>query len=336
MINSLIDLQSNNLQIHDSKDYTSKVDPYVVQSMSKRTREGYKADMKYFWEWMKLSNPGESVVTEEIVIKHIFHHLEGMPKEIEKQLIAKNVKKDAGVHSFSHVKRRIVALSVFHKLNDLPNPCKSEKVKDLLRAMHKSRTSLKKSKAISKKVLEDIIATCDKGTLIDIRDKAIILFAFCSGGRRRSEIQEASMEDLQKVDNGEYLYRVAKSKTDQKGKGFSVPITGKAAEALKEWLDKSGIKFGRIFRSINKSQALGESYHHMSLTEMFKRRIRQAGYDESIYSLHSLRSGFVTEAGKQGCSLGDTMALTGHKDVVVAMGYFQAGDVFNNKAARLI
>ena len=53
-------------------------------------------------------------------------------------------------------------------------------------------------------------------------------------------------------------------------------------------------------------------------------------------SAHSLRSGFVTEAGKQGVGLGDTMALTDHRSVQTVMDYYQSGEVGNSRAARLM
>jgi len=48
--------------------------------------------------------------------------------------------------------------------------------------------------------------------------------------------------------------------------------------------------------------------------EMGKKRSALAGL-EGGFSAHSLRSGFVTEAGTQNVSLADTMALTGHTNV---------------------
>jgi hypothetical protein len=44
----------------------------------------------------------------------------------------------------------------------------------------------------------------------------------------------------------------------------------------------------------------------------------------------------VTEAGKQGIPLGETMALTGHKSVQTAMSYYHAGEITQSKAARLL
>jgi integrase len=57
---------------------------------------------------------------------------------------------------------------------------------------------------------------------------------------------------------------------------------------------------------------------------------------EGNFSAHSLRSGFVTEAGRQNVPLGDTMAMTGHSSVSTVMRYFRAGSTSTSRAARLL
>jgi hypothetical protein len=42
---------------------------------------------------------------------------------------------------------------------------------------------------------------------------------------------------------------------------------------------------------------------------------------EGRFSAHSLRAGFVTEAGRQAMSLPETMAMTGHHSVATVIGY---------------
>jgi integrase len=59
-----------------------------------------------------------------------------------------------------------------------------------------------------------------------------------------------------------------------------------------------------------------------------------AGLDEK-FSAHSLRSGFLTEAGRQGVPLGETMALTGHRSTASLIGYFRQ-TIIDSKGARLM
>jgi integrase len=71
-------------------------------------------------------------------------------------------------------------------------------------------------------VLEALLATCDD-TLAGVRDRALLLFGLGSGGRRRSEVAAARVEDLVAVDGG-YLFRLRCSKTDQADEGVELPV----------------------------------------------------------------------------------------------------------------
>ncbi|HBG31865.1 MAG TPA: integrase, partial [Gammaproteobacteria bacterium] len=51
---------------------------------------------------------------------------------------------------------------------------------------------------------------------------------------------------------------------------------------------------------------------------------------------HSLRSGFVTEAGRRKVPLGDIMALTEHRQAATVMGYYRSGELFESEVADLL
>ncbi|HUB89147.1 MAG TPA: tyrosine-type recombinase/integrase [Dyella sp.] len=67
----------------------------------------------------------------------------------------------------------------------------------------------------------------------------------------------------------------------------------------------------------------------------YGRRAKLAGL-KGDWAAHSLRSGFVTEAGRQGIPLGEVMAMTEHRGVSTVMGYFQAGSLLTSRAADLL
>ena len=183
-------------------------------------------------------------------------------------------------------------------------------------------------------MLDDMLETCEGGTLMDIRDKAVLLFAWGSGGRRRSEVAAADMKDLVKTDD-EYIYTIPKSKTDQTGQGYPVPAKGRVAEALTAWLEASGVTEGPIFRSISKGGEIRGAFADRDIYRIVKKRLKKAHYDESFYGCHSLRSGFVTTCGRKNKPLGDVMQMTTHRNVATVMKYYQAGHVRNNSAANL-
>jgi integrase len=66
-----------------------------------------------------------------------------------------------------------------------------------------------------------------------------------------------------------------------------------------------------------------------------QRRAQLAGLSGD-FSAHSLRSGFMTEAGRQNIALAEAMALTGHRSVQTALHYYQPGAVQHTRTANLL
>jgi integrase len=135
-----------------------------------------------------------------------------------------------------------------------------------------------------------------------------------------------------------YVYTLTHSKTNQSGQERPEdikPLVGTAAQAMQAWLAASGIKEGALFRRIRKGGHLGEPLAPAAVRDIVKERCALAGV-EGEFSAHSLRAGFVTEAGKQAMSLPETMAMTGHHSVATVMGYFRAESSLNSKASRML
>lgn len=334
---SLDFFNDNNFCIEEADNsYELKANSFITENIPKNTKRAYYSDIKYFRQWAFFVTQQQNInVTEELILQFIFHHLDGMPSTVEESLLAGGWKRARGLHSLATVKRRLVSVTIFHKLNNQQDPCSTQKIKTLLAAFARKAGNQKKAKAITLQVLEDLLETCKENSLQDRRDKALLLFGFSSGGRRRSEIADAEIASLEESGN-DYIFNIANSKTDQSGKGHLVPIKGRAAMALKEWLEASGIKEGKIFRSIKKGGSkMGDCLTAVDINRIVKKRCNLAGYDREVFSAHSLRSGFITESGKQNKPLGDTMAMSGHKSLPVAMNYYQAGNILNNQASNL-
>jgi integrase len=235
---------------------------------------------------------------------------------------------------------RIAVLSKAHQQRELKNPCHDPKVKELLamtRRAHAKRGALPRKKdALTRDPLQAILATCDD-SLRGKRDRALLLFAWSSGGRRRSEVAGAQLQFLRGQDDGSYSYELAHSKTNQTGadrpENFK-PVAGAAAVAMREWLVAAEIKDGAIFRRIRKGGHLGEPLSPAAVRVIVLARCRLAGVDGD-YSAHSLRSGFVSEATRQSVPLAETMAMTGHRSAQSVLGYSRMGTT-NGKAATLV
>ena len=71
------------------------------------------------------------------------------------------------------------------------------------------------------------------------------------------------------------------------------------------------------------------------MRDIVKERCALAGVEGS-FSAHSLRAGFVTEAGRQNMPLPETMATTGHQSVATVVGYFRAASALGSKVGRML
>jgi len=90
-----------------------------------------------------------------------------------------------------------------------------------------------------------------------------------------------------------------------------------------------------MFRRIRKGGRVAGPLAPGAVRDIVQQRCAAAGV-QGNFSAHSLRSGFVTEAGRQNIPLPDTMALTGHRSVHTVLGYFRADTALANRAARLL
>jgi hypothetical protein len=133
------------------------------------------------------------------------------------------------------------------------------------------------------------------------------------------------------VSGESFVSTLVHSKTNQRGdlRPEDVkPLVGSAAVAMTEWLEvlkAHGIQERKIFRRISKGGQLGEPLAPAAVRDIVKERCVLAGI-EGRFSAHSLRAGFVTEAGKQNMPLPETMAMTGHQSVADGRGVFQGGE----------
>lgn len=307
----------------------------VREYTSENTKRAYLGDVVYWQAWLSaIGFSFEEPLNEIVVNLFIIQHIEEMDPHVDKMLVKQNYKSKLGTHAVQTVERRIASLCVFIELQAWLNPCKNKEVRLLLSRLAKKYGKTKQSQAITKDILDDFLTTC-KTSLIDIRDRALLLFAWSSGGRRRSEITTADMQNLTKTSDGVFVYNLTKFKANQTRNDEYKPIKGRATAALRDWLQASGVTEGAIFRSVSKGGKIKGALSGNDIRRIVKKRARFSGYDEHQFSAHSLRSGFTTEAGKQGKSLGDVMEMTGHRSVAATTRYYQEENITNNTCAEL-
>ena len=326
------------------------VEELMREGESLNTLASYRSALRYWAAWFGLRY-GQGItlpLPANAVLQFIVDHAQRtttdglaheLPPAIDQALVDAGFKGKPGPMALNTLIHRIAVLSKAHQLRELKNPCQDPKVRELLaktrRAYGKRGALPHKKDALTKDPLMAILDTCDE-SLKGIRDRALLLFAWASGGRRRSEVTGATMKNLHRVGPSSFTYTLAYSKSNQTAADRPEnvkPLAGIAGEALQAWLTASGIVDGAIFRQVRKGGHLGEPLSPAAVRDIVRERAKLAGLPE-VFSAHSLRSGFVTEAATQKVPLADTMAMTGHRSDASVVGYHRPSN--DNPAAKLL
>lgn len=328
-----------NTQKQTTKPWEEAYKKALLAGTSTSTRRAYTRDINYYWVWAKTRlrrRHSRYPIRVDDAMTFILDHTGSMPQKVQKALVEAGFRKGTGPLKVSTIKRYLASLSVAHNEAGKPSPMLDDRVKLLLRRLRNANANeaAQKKQAITSEILKQMLAVCDK-TLTGKRDKALLMLGFASGGRRRSELANLMVSDLKRIKSG-YVLRLRKSKTDQAGNGLEVPLLGKAATALSDWLVASGIREGKLFRGIKANGALYEGISGQTINRIIKRYVSKLGYDPAEYGAHSLRAGFITEAGRRGLPLGESMMLSGHRSVNVAHGYYREGELLSNPSAHLL
>ncbi len=332
-------------------DSDASIRALLREGSSENTLASYRSAIQYWaaWHALRLGRPFALPLSIETVLQFVADHLEhvgenglvhDLPADIDHALVAAGVKRRPGPFKLATVRHRLAVLSEAHETQSLPNPCRSRTVQTVLeraRAAYAKRGERPAQKdALTREPLEQLLGTCDD-SLIGLRDRALLLFAWASGGRRRSEVVRATVENTRRVPEG-FLFTLVHSKTNQSGQlraDSHKPVVGRAAAALEAWLAASGVVSGAIFRRVRRGGVIGAGLSAEAVRRIVQARAELAGLTGD-YGAHSLRSGFVTEAARQGLPLGETMAMTDHASVASVVGYYRAGTALSSRAGRLL
>ncbi len=302
-----------NKLITDLKNLELETLKNLKNSKAVNTLRAYQADFKDFSEFC-IKNGLNSMPTEPKILSIYLTHLSSNSK-------------------FSTLKRRIASISVIHKMKghylDTKHPIIKENLLGIKRVLG---TNQKAKKPLLISNLKSIINKIDE--LIQpekkkFRDKALILIGF-SGGFRRSELVNIDYDDLEFVAEGVKIF-IKRSKTDQSGEGMlkAIPYFDNKlfcpVTKLKDWINFSEIKSGKVFKISDKSVSL-----------IIKKYASHSGLDPSKYGGHSLRSGFATSAAEFGAEERNIMAMTGHKTTQMVRRYIQEANLFKNNALNKI
>jgi integrase len=335
------------------------------EGMGENSLRALASDLAYLEAWALASTATllPWPAPEALALKFVAHHLwdpgrrdtdpsHGMPTDIAAVLRTDGLLRSDGPHAPATVRRRLSSWATLHHWKGVAGPFKSAALRSAIRlavrATARPRTR-KSKKAVTADVLETLLATCTSDRLVDARDAALLLVAFASGGRRRSEVAGLRVEQLIEVapvpspsdPKSSALpclsIRLGRTKTTEADADARVFLVGRPVAALREWLSRAGIGRGPTFRAIDQWGGLDDkALTPQAVNWILKRRIALAGLDPKEFSAHGLRAGYLTEAARRGVSLPEAMQQSQHRSVQQAASYYNEAERRQGRAARLI
>jgi len=334
----------------------------VDEGMAENTLRALTSDLAYLEAWALAATGGPLPfpAPEALLLKFVAHHLwlpqqreiepdHGMPAGVENALRQQGFLRVSGPHAPATVRRRLANWSALTRWRGLEGAFSSPTVKSAIRlavcAINRPR-SRKSANAITGDILGKLLATCSGEDLTALRDRAILMVAFASGGRRRSEVAGLRTEQLVKQppvtdEDGTPLpslgIHLRRTKTSGADHDEIVYLTGRPVEALIRWLEAAKIDKGSVFRKIDRwGNVSARALEPSAINRIVKQRAQMAGLDANEFSAHGLRSGYLTEAANRGIPLPEAMEQSRHRSVQQASNYYNDAKRRSGRASRLL
>ena len=319
-MNEIVLDELDELTVKALKKEVESANRYISSSLSENTIRAYRIQWDQFSAWCLVRGFDPLPAKPEIVCVFI-------------AWLADNNKKTATIA------RMLSSISKAHKTSGVfANPIGTEMVKTAFSGIKREIGS--DQARVDPISTEDIkkIVNSFQVTEEDIRNKAIILLGFF-GGFRRSELVSLTRKDVKFSEEGMRV-KLARSKTDQEGKGFFKSIPKYEEKdycpvlALQDWLNIApDSKF--LFCHIEGTSGpvkVGKKLSDKMIARLIQRltsRLEIKGW----FSGHSLRAGFVTAAARAGKSNRAIMKMTGHKSHAMVDRYVRLANEFEDNAA---
>jgi integrase len=291
--------------------------------LSTNTQRGYRYDWGMFQKWCGRMERSALPATSETVSLYATDQITSGKK-------------------VSTAARRVAVVARMHRVDNLPSPVTSD-VRELLRGARRLRMEQPRQvRALSLDELRAISAELGReGTIRALRDRAILVTGF-SSALRSANLVALLLADIEFPREGVEL-RITHEKQDQEGHGRSIGVPrGKHRETcpvrcLRAWLDLRGSEAGPLFTRLDgHAGAIGIALQPERICQIVQDAVARIGLDRSLYGGHSLRAGFITEAGEHGVGELLIASQTGHRDMSTLRRYFRRRDLWRSNACAAL
>lgn len=314
------------------------------------TLRAWERDLAYIaaWKMAAFGAPLTWPEAEGVALRFILDHAQdltdrpGPAQAAARALMARGLRRTLRCPAPATLDRRIASWQAFHRMRNLVSPFAAPLVRQ---ARQKARSANARPRApksprpITRDILEALLATCDD-SLRGLRDRAMLMLAFASGGRRRSEVTGLNVEDIGQEDfaaRGLLWVRLLETKTTTPDQAPRLPLKGRAARAVVHWLEVAALPPGPLFRPVSRAgRALPRRLAPDALRTILRHRLARAGLPADYATPHGLRAGFLTQAALDGAPLAAAMRLSLHRSAIQAQKYYADVELSENPAADLL
>lgn len=271
------DWPATDLGAHSVSDHVMRL---VKQSTASNTLRSYVSMLKRFDAWRS----GRDV--DDISIANYVAHLEESGKAVATARLA------------------LAAIRFRARDNGQPRPDGPITAKALEGYGRSSKNQGRGQVAgISWEQADDIMRLAERaGNLGGLRDAALIA-AMSDGLLRVSEAAAVRVADVDPRQDGTGRLLIARSKTDQPGRGTVLFLRARTMRRVSSWAAASGIRSGALFRRVRKGGVVEASALSVeSIRAIIQRWAKAAGVTGRV-SGHSLRVGSAQSLVSAGASL---------------------------------
>ena len=244
--------------------------------------------------------------------------------------------------SRSTIERRLAAIVFAHRMAKVEPPTSQPGASDLGLVMGgirrtKAGEEKRKKRAADGDTLRDMLRSITGDDLRAHRDRALLAIGM-GGAFRRSELVAITVAQVTRDPDG-LTVRVKSSKTDQYGEGQGVAVLdGPRLEPVRHyeaWLVIAGITEGPVFRKLTPQGRLTDKpMSTKGVALVVKAAAAAAGYPAEAFSGHSLRAGFLTEAGRQNANLFKMREHSRHASIDMVAEYVRDTERYRDHAGK--
>lgn len=298
------------------KDELLKKLKYHVEGLAENSQLAFRSDTGVFFNWCR-ENKYQAI-------------------PVHPQIFRKYLLEEAHSKAPATLLRRVATINKIHKLAGLKPISEHPEVSSVLKVIQEHSTYKKKQAESARyKQIQTVGALIDKDRLLDVRDYAILQFAY-STLLRRSEVARVKVEHIEyDPESRDGLVQIDKIKSKKGVRDTHYAyLSEDACFWLMRWLKMANITDGYIFRSLTKYETLRpRSLDGRGIGSAINRMGLYLG-DDRHFTGHSTRIGAAQDMVSSGIETTKAMNAGRWRDHKTFIGYVAKLNVKENGMAE--